>query len=192
MHLVAERLGELPLEIGEPSYHEFLEKYEEFEEYTSFLRTFYEELTTVTPGEPAVPFTLPDPDGNLVSMSDFSGKYVLLDFWASWCIPCLNEFPDMKRIYENTSREEFEIVAISTEEDSLVWRQALEKFDNPWVQVYGGNGFEQETFREYKGGGIPFYILINPEGNIERYNDIRATYNLESVLDSLFTHNPPD
>lgn len=191
MHLVAERLGEMPLEIAEPSYHEFLETYNEFDEYTSFLQAFHEEVTTVKPGEPAVPFTLPNQYGDPVSMSDFDGKYVLLDFWASWCVPCLNEFPEMKRIYENTSREEFEIVGISTEEDSLIWRRALQEFDNPWVQVYGGDGFEQETFQEYNAGGIPFYILINPDGNIERYNDVRATYNLESVLDSLLRHNPP-
>jgi len=123
-------------------------------------------------------------------MSDFEGKFVLLDFWASWCVPCLNEFPDMKRIYNNTSRDNFEIVAISIEQDSLVWRQALDKYENPWIQLYGGNSFEQETFQDYKGGGIPFYILINPEGYIERYNDVRATYNLESVLDSLITHSP--
>ncbi|MEX0770729.1 MAG: TlpA disulfide reductase family protein [Balneolaceae bacterium] len=192
MHLVAERLGEMSLDIAEPTYREFLDTYSDFEEYTSFLTGFYEEITTVKPGEPAVPFTLPDPEGNPVSMSDFRGKYVLLDFWASWCVPCLNEFPDMKRIYRNTSREDFEIVAISIEEDSLIWRRALEQFDNPWIQVYGGNSFEQETFQEYKGGGIPFYLLINPEGTIERYNDIRATFNLESVLDSLLTHNPPN
>ncbi len=187
MHIVAERLGEMPLEEVESTYFEYLDDYSQYETYTNFLSGFYREMKGVSPGNPAVPFTLPNREGEMSSMNDFRGKFVLLDFWASWCIPCLDEFPHMRRIYENTSRNKFEIVAISTEEDSLKWIQALDRFDNPWTQLYGGNGFQQETFQEYSGGGIPFYILVGPEGDIVRYNDIRASYNLESVLDSLFS-----
>jgi thiol-disulfide isomerase/thioredoxin len=187
MHLVAKRLGEISLDIAEPTFESYLEKYPEFNEYNDFLTSFHSEIKRVSPGQPAIPFTLPNQNENPVSMEDFSGKYVLIDFWASWCIPCLDEFPHMLEIYENTSRDDFEIVAISTEGDSLRWRDALQRFDNPWVQLYGGNEFQQETFVQYRGGGIPFYILINREGNIERYNDIRATFNLEAVLDSLIS-----
>jgi len=187
MHLVAKRLGEMPLEEVEATYYEYLENYPQYETYTNFLSRFYREMKGVSPGNPAVPFTLPNKNGEQVSMNDFRGKFVLLDFWASWCIPCLDEFPHMRRIYENTSRDKFEIVAISTEEDSLKWIEALDRFENPWVQLYGGNGFQQETFQSYSGGGIPFYILVGPEGKIMRYNDIRASFNLESVLDSLFS-----
>jgi len=190
MHIVAERLGEMPVEKVEDTYFNYLEKYSGYENYTGFLSGLYREIKGVSPGNPAVSFELPNQKGELVTMSDFKGKYVLLDFWASWCIPCLDEFPHMQRIYENTSRDNFEIVAISTEEDSLKWIESLNRFDNPWVQLYGGNGFQQETFQEYSGGGIPFYILVNPEGNIQRYNDIRASYNLEPVLDSLISNDP--
>ncbi|MGF1671672.1 MAG: TlpA family protein disulfide reductase [Balneolaceae bacterium] len=190
MHIVAERLGEMPLDAVESTYFEFLDKYSRFNEYTDFISGFYREMKGVSPGNPAVPFNLPDREGNYVTMSDFEGKFLLLDFWASWCIPCLDEFPHMQRVYENTSRDHFEIVAISTEEDSLRWIESIERFDNPWIQLYGGNGFQQETFQAYSGGGIPFYILVNPEGNIARYNDVRASFNLESVLDSLMTNRP--
>lgn len=190
MHIVAERLGEMPLELVEDTYFSYLDEYSGYQEYTDFLSGFYREIKGVSPGNPAVPFELPNIEGEMITMSDFEGKYVLLDFWAGWCIPCLDEFPHMRRIYENTSRDNFEIVAISTEEDSIKWVEALERFENPWVQLYGGNGFQQETFQEYSGGGIPFYILVNPEGNIQRYNDVRASYNLESVLDSLISSNP--
>lgn len=190
LHIVAERLGEMPLEMVEDTYFSYLNEYSGYQEYTDFLSGFYREIKGVSPGNPAVPFELPNIDGDMITMSDFEGKYVLLDFWAGWCIPCLDEFPHMRRIYENTSRDNFEIVAISTEEDSIKWVEALERFENPWVQLYGGNGFQQETFQEYSGGGIPFYILVNPEGNIQRYNDVRASYNLESVLDSLISSNP--
>ncbi|MDR8392106.1 TlpA family protein disulfide reductase [Aliifodinibius sp. S!AR15-10] len=187
MHLVAERIGEMSPQVAEASYRDYLNEYEDFQEYTAFLREFYGAVKSVSPGQPAADFALPNQYGELVEMEDFEGKYVLLDFWAPWCIPCLDEFPHMRDLYKKYSRDNFEIVAISIEEDSLVWRRAIQRFENPWVQLYGGNGFEQHTFKEYRGGGIPFYILVNPKGNIERYNDVRPSFNLDQVLDSLIT-----
>lgn len=185
MHLIAERIGEISPQVAETSYKAFLNEYSDLPEYAEFLQAFYREVDAVSPGNPAVPFTLPDQNGNMVSMEDFLGKYVLLDFWAGWCIPCLDEFPYMRKLYKSYSRDQFEIVAISTEKDSLRWLQTIQRFDNPWPQLYGGNGFQQKTFQAYKGGGIPFYILVGPDGTILRHNDVRPSFNLPNVLDSL-------
>lgn len=185
MHLVAERIGEMPLDIATPSYQNYIAEYSGFPQYTAFLESFYEDIKSVSPGQPAIPFSIPNANEETVRIDDFRGQYVLLDFWASWCIPCLDEFPHMKELYNSYPREQFEIVAISIEEDSLRWRQAIQQFDNPWPQLYGGNGFQQATFAEYRGGGIPFYILVGPKGNIIRYNDVRPSFNLTTVLDSL-------
>lgn len=185
MHLIAERIGEMSPETAEPSYRAYLQNFSDYPRYTSFLKEFYEEVESVSPGNPAVPFTITNRYGQPVSMEDFIGKYVLLDFWASWCIPCLDEFPHMQKLYGEFDREDFEIVAISIGEDSLRWRQTIERFENPWPQLYAGEGFEQETFKAYQGGGIPFYILVDRSGNIERYNDVRPSFNLPEVLDSL-------
>lgn len=185
MFLVAERIGEIELSKAEPSYRSYLNEYSEFEDYTNFLTYFYNEIKSVSPGESAKSFSLKDVEGNTHTLEDYEGKYVLLDFWAGWCQPCLDEFSVMRDIYSDFSREDFEIIGISTEIDKEVWRADIEKYENPWPQLYGGNGFDQETFKAYKGGGIPFYILIDPEGNIARYNDIRATFNLREVLNNL-------
>lgn len=185
LFLVAERIGEQPFSISEPTYFEYLSKYPEFTEYNEFLTYFYNEIKSVSPGQPAVPFSIPDIAGELHTLEDYSGKFILLDFWAGWCQPCLVEFPFMHEIYENYSRDDFEIVGISTEVDSLVWIDDITRFKNPWPELYGGNGTNQETFKGYKGGGIPFYILVDPDGNISRYNDITPSFNLTEVLDSL-------
>lgn len=125
MYLVAERIGEQPLEKARPSYETYLEEFSDYPEYTEFLTYFYNEIKSVSPGEPAIPFALPDMDGNIHTMEDYRGKFVLLDFWAGWCQPCLEEFPHMKEIYDSYSRDELEIIGISNEVDSLVWVQRL-------------------------------------------------------------------
>ena len=185
LFIVAERIGEQPISISEPTYFRYLNEYADFPEYTNFLTYFYNEIKSVSPGEPAIPFKIADQDGNIHTLEEYSGKFVLLDFWAGWCQPCLVEFPHMREIYSDYSRDELEILGISTEVDSLVWVQDITRFKNPWPQLYGGDGMDQETFKAYKGGGIPFYILVDPEGKISRYNDIRPSFNFTEVLDSL-------
>ncbi|MGD8748429.1 MAG: TlpA disulfide reductase family protein [Balneolaceae bacterium] len=189
MFLVAERIGELPLHVSTPGYKNYINEFADFPEYTSFLQSFYTQIKQVSPGQPAVPFSLPDQNEEIIHMKDYLGKYILLDFWASWCIPCLDEFPYMRNIYHKYPRDKFQILGISIEEDSLRWRQSIKRFKNPWPQLYGGNEFRQKTFRAYRGGGIPFYILVGPEGNILRYNDIRPSFNLPNVLDSLLSES---
>lgn len=185
LFVVAERIGEQPFEISEPTYEEYLSKYPEFGEYIGFLTYFYNEIKSVSPGQPAIPFEIFDRSGVVHTLDKYSGKFILLDFWAGWCQPCLAEFSYMRDIYEKYSRNDLEILGISTEVDSLVWIQDITRFENPWPQLYGGDGMDQETFKAYKGGGIPFYILVDPDGNISRYNDIRPSFNFTEVLDSL-------
>lgn len=91
----------------------------------------------------------------------------------------------MNRIYAKYSRDDFEILGISLDLDRDYWLSRISAHQNSWPQLWAGKQFEQETFLAYRGGGIPFYILLDRESNILRYNDVRATFNLESVVDSL-------
>ena len=186
MHLVAERLGDAPFDKAEPTYHKWMTDWgSKHPDWADFLRQHYEGVKRVTPGQPGIPFSIEDNQGNVWTMDNIKGKYVLLDFWANWCAPCLEEFPHMRRIYDKYSRDDVEILGISLDLDRDYWLSRIPAHDNPWPQLWAGKQFEQETFLAYRGGGIPFYILLDREGKILRYNDVRATFNLESVVDSL-------
>ncbi len=186
MHLVAERLGDAPFDKAEPTYEKWMSDWGgKHPLWADFLRMHYEGVKRVTPSQPGIPFRIEDDKGVAWTMDDVKGKYVLLDFWANWCAPCLEEFPDMQRIYAKYSRDDFEILGISLDLDRDYWLSRIPAHQNSWPQLWAGKQFEQETFLAYRGGGIPFYILLDREGNIVRYNDVRATFNLESVVDSL-------
>jgi alkyl hydroperoxide reductase subunit AhpC len=88
-------------------------------------------------------------------------------------MPCINALPALEQLYDRFDREDFEIVSVSVEENEALWRNALQRFPQPWPQLYDGTGFDQETFTAYRAGSIPFYVLIDREGIILRNNDFK-------------------
>ncbi len=104
-----------------------------------------------------------DINGNTKHLSDYSGKYLLLDFWSSGCGPCIMSLPDMKEISE-TYNENLTIISISLDTDTR-WKEALATHDMPWVNIrdpkaYGG------LAANYGVNGIPYYVMISPENKI--------------------------
>ena len=104
-----------------------------------------------------------DLQGNLHHISEFKGKYILLDFWSRGCGPCLQSFPKMKELYEEMG-DKLEIISISVDPEKH-WRIASEKHEltwNNWNELNGKSGL----YTKYRIRGIPFYVLISPEGKI--------------------------
>ena len=87
------------------------------------------------PGNPAPDFELPTPEGEMLALRDFRGHVVILDFWASWCAPCLGEMPVMKEIYEKYHAKGLEIIGISLDDKRDRWVNAIEKEGLEWKQV---------------------------------------------------------
>jgi thiol-disulfide isomerase/thioredoxin len=183
MYLVAERLGEAPFQYAEQSFEWYRENFGGYDKYASFLGDFHSDVKRIQPGQPAIPFQFADQSGNSVSLESLRGNIILLDFWAQWCSPCLDEFDEMRDIYADFNSAGFEIVAINIDADKETWEWALERYPNPWIQVYGGGHFDNELFQKYRGGGIPFYVLIDENGKILRLNDIRPSFNLREILE---------
>lgn len=118
-------------------------------------------------GIPAPEFTLKDKEGNPISLASLRGKYVLLDFWASWCVPCRESMPHLKELYAEYHDKGLEILGISTDSDPEDWKQALTEVDAPWVHVLDETPDKREPSRIagiYGVHAVPTLFLIDPDG----------------------------
>jgi peroxiredoxin len=119
-------------------------------------------------GAIAPDFTLPDVNGKPVKLSDFRGKYVLLDFWASWCGPCRRENPNVVKAYNAYKDKGFTVLGVSLDKagDNEKWLAAIEKDGLPWTQVSDLKAWENEAAKLYEVNAIPMNFLIDPNGKI--------------------------
>lgn len=112
---------------------------------------------------PAPDFILENTDGKMVSLSQFKGKWVILDFWGSWCIWCIKGFPELKEAYAKY-KDRLEIVGVDCREPKDAWLAGVKKYELPWVNVY--NPEDSKLTDEYGVQGFPTKAIINPEGKI--------------------------
>lgn len=135
------------------------------EESKSSLRKQYTEALTLSKGQVAPAFTLMNEKGEEVSLSSFKGKVIYLDFWASWCGPCIREFSYVPALKEAVSGSDIAFVYISIDDDEAAWRKAMDKYKLGGTQLYAP-GFGHEVAKKYRVSGIPRYMIIDKDGKI--------------------------
>jgi len=136
------------------------------------------------PGTMAPEIALPNPNGDIVKLSDLKGDYVLIDFWASWCKPCRMENPNVVRMYKKYANENFEIFGVSLDRNKEKWLEAIEKDKLEWPQVSDLKFWQSAAAELYNVKSIPFTVLIDPDGQVIA-TGLRGAA-LERKLDEIF------
>lgn len=140
--------------------------------------------TNVADGQAAPDLTMATPDGGSMSISDLRGKYVLVDFWASWCKPCRQENPNVVRVYNKYKDQGFEILGVSLDDNKDNWLGAIEQDGLTWQHMSDLKKWSSESVGVYGFKGIPYTVLIDPEGNIVAQH-LRSRQ-LEEQLSAIF------
>ncbi|PRY87175.1 peroxiredoxin [Mongoliibacter ruber] len=159
------------------------EKYPNFQQVQT-LSNQLEEMRVLAVGQPAPEISLPNPDGDVVNLSDLKGKYVLIDFWAAWCRPCREENPNVVRLYNEYKDQGFEVFGVSLDRTKEAWVKAIADDNLTWTHVSDLQYFNSEAASIYQINAIPATYMLDPEGKIIA-KDLRGQ-SLENKLKEIF------
>ncbi len=151
------------------------------EEHKTSITEKRDAWAAILPGQQAPAWTLPDIDGNEVSLSDFKGKYVYIDFWATWCGPCIGEIPSYRQLVKDYKGRNVVFISISVDRDKPKWEEMVKKEKFDWYQLHDANKMNDDYLVRY----IPSFIFIDTEGKIIDPRAPRpSTEELRTLLDA--------
>ena len=117
-------------------------------------------------GKQVPDFALPDAEGRLISLASYRGKYLLVDFWASWCGPCRAENPNVVKVHDEFKSKNFAILGVSLDKEKGAWQEAIRSDRLDWNQISDLKFWNSKAVATFKFEGIPFNLLIDPQGKV--------------------------
>ena len=135
-------------------------------------------------GKKVPDMSMPDVNGKQVAISSFRGKFVLIDFWASWCGPCREENPNVVKAYNQFKDKNFTILGVSLDKDKPNWVKAIKEDNLAWTHISDLAFWSSKSVEIFKFEGIPFNILVDPDGTViaESLRGFDLTKKLSEVL----------
>jgi len=152
------------MELAEPKYRIWMQENSD-SEFAQFLKKQYLNHQKTRKGKPAPKLALKDRNGKLIALSDFLGKVVYLEFWASWCGPCIMEAPNFKKLYSSFAPKGVVFLSVSIDENENLWLKMLDKLKIPGFHVRA-KGRTDSNILNYSVNGIPRYFCIGKNGEI--------------------------
>ena len=163
---------------GEQRLAEFLQD-NPYPEYTEVVEEVVRETAKLKPGQPAPDFTLDDLQGQSVSLSDFKGQAVFLDFWASWCGPCIGAVPYLEELKQRTRDQKVVFLNISLD-SADEWHPAVDEHGLTGVHVHAPGGWQAAVAQLYQIRSIPSYFLVGPDGRMD--GRVNHVFDVEGVI----------
>lgn len=150
----------------DPMYHTLSKRMQKSEKVLAWQPKLEQAKLAVSGTQSAPEFTLNDTEGKPVSLASYKGGYVLVDFWASWCVPCRAENPNVVAAYEKYKSKNFKVLGVSLDEKKDAWLKAIAEDKLPWKQLCDFKASKSEVTQMYNISSIPANVLIDPNGKI--------------------------
>ena len=140
--------------------------------------------TGIDEGDLFTDFSIPQPDGSIAKLSDYAGKgkYLLVDFWASWCGPCKREIPNIKAAYDKYHGDKFDVLSVAVWDEPADTKKAAAELGISWNQIINAQKIPTDL---YGIDGIPHIILFGPDGTIVKRGEALRGEGLDAILSEL-------
>lgn len=165
--------GRMSKEEMETFYHLFKGDARETAMFKHYEKTYNEVFNSLGEGSTVPDFTLTTLEGETLTLSEVEGKYIFIDFWASWCVPCRNSFPHLKEKYAKYKKDGFNVVAVGTSDIGSKWEKAIKEDKTVWNHVFDGDrsivgrkGDYGEVAKAYSVPFLPTTFLVDDKGVI--------------------------